>query len=269
MGGQLLTILSYSSSEVHTGTIGTGVWEGTAIASAYLDADTAHLGVAQTFTAKKQIDLAAANYTVGTDGSHLHIEGGVAMNDATTGGSGTAAKYNMVSLEAPSITATNAITTTDASTLYISGGPTGAGTNTVTNSYAAYLGGPLGLEGVCKVDAASGQITNDALTTLYSWTAASWSAAKIIASTHLEATLNGVAHPRTVSEFLVTYDGQTSPSATADINVVEYAMVEDATAGSLGTFSVVKNNGVIDFKFDPDDNSDNLNWRVFVTLLKI
>jgi hypothetical protein len=42
-----------SSSIVTTGTIGTGVWNGTAIASAYLDSDTSHLSVAQTFTAAK------------------------------------------------------------------------------------------------------------------------------------------------------------------------------------------------------------------------
>ena len=35
------------------GTIGTGVWQGTAIASAYLDSDTAHLTTDQTFTGKK------------------------------------------------------------------------------------------------------------------------------------------------------------------------------------------------------------------------
>ena len=35
------------------GTIGTGVWNGTAIASAYLDADTAHLSTTQTFTGAK------------------------------------------------------------------------------------------------------------------------------------------------------------------------------------------------------------------------
>ena len=35
------------------GTIATGVWNGTAIASAYLDADTAHLTTAQTFTGSK------------------------------------------------------------------------------------------------------------------------------------------------------------------------------------------------------------------------
>ena len=35
------------------GTIGTGTWQGTAIASAYLDADTAHLSGTQTFTGAK------------------------------------------------------------------------------------------------------------------------------------------------------------------------------------------------------------------------
>ena len=38
---------------VTTGTIGTGVWQGTAIDSAYLDADTAHLSTTQTFTGAK------------------------------------------------------------------------------------------------------------------------------------------------------------------------------------------------------------------------
>jgi len=36
-----------------TGTIGTGVWQGTAVASAYLDADTAHLSGVQTFSGAK------------------------------------------------------------------------------------------------------------------------------------------------------------------------------------------------------------------------
>jgi len=39
------------------GTIGTGVWQGTAIASAYLDEDTSHLSVAQTFTAAKTFGI--------------------------------------------------------------------------------------------------------------------------------------------------------------------------------------------------------------------
>jgi len=44
----------YTQNTITTvGTIGTGVWNGTAIASAYLDADTAHLSGVQTFTGRK------------------------------------------------------------------------------------------------------------------------------------------------------------------------------------------------------------------------
>jgi len=42
-----------ASSLTSVGTIGTGVWQGTAIASAYLDSDTAHLSGNQTFTGVK------------------------------------------------------------------------------------------------------------------------------------------------------------------------------------------------------------------------
>ena len=58
------------------GTIGTGVWNGTAIASAYLDADTAHLSGTQTFTGAK---------TFGTQtwGGHIAWNNGININ---TGG---------------------------------------------------------------------------------------------------------------------------------------------------------------------------------------
>jgi hypothetical protein len=42
-----------ASSLTSVGTIGTGTWQGTAIASAYLDADTAHLTTTQTFSGTK------------------------------------------------------------------------------------------------------------------------------------------------------------------------------------------------------------------------
>ena len=54
------SLLNFAANEHYTqanittvGTIGTGVWQGTAIASAYLDSDTAHLTTDQTFTGKK------------------------------------------------------------------------------------------------------------------------------------------------------------------------------------------------------------------------
>jgi len=44
------------SSIATVGTVGTGTWQGTAVASAYLDEDTAHLTTAQTFTGVKTFD---------------------------------------------------------------------------------------------------------------------------------------------------------------------------------------------------------------------
>lgn len=44
-----------------TGTIATGVWQGTAVASAFLDADTAHLTTDQIFTGKKTFTPTATN----------------------------------------------------------------------------------------------------------------------------------------------------------------------------------------------------------------
>ena len=48
--GSLYSPIAGSSSIVTVGTIGTGTWQGTAVASAYLDADTAHLSTTQTFS---------------------------------------------------------------------------------------------------------------------------------------------------------------------------------------------------------------------------
>jgi hypothetical protein len=93
-----------------------------------------------TYTAKQSIDLAAADLTPAVDGSHFHIEGGLTMTDTNTSGSGTAAAYNQVSIEAVTLAATNSsVTTTEASTFYINAAPT-AGTNeTITNAYALFV----------------------------------------------------------------------------------------------------------------------------------
>jgi hypothetical protein len=121
---------------------------------------------ANTFTAKQVIDMAAANVTPATDGSHLHIEGSVAMTDNVTSGSGTAAAYSQVSIEAVTLAATNSsVTTTAASTLYINNAPT-AGTNqTITNAYSLFVDG-----GACRFDGniiSSGFIINTYDTVTY------------------------------------------------------------------------------------------------------
>ena len=73
-GGTGLTLSSAGSMSVDAsqtqitavGTIATGVWNGTAIESAYLDSDTAHLSVAQTFSALKTF-TAGVNITGNLD----------------------------------------------------------------------------------------------------------------------------------------------------------------------------------------------------------
>ena len=57
-------VLAGSSSITTVGTVGTGTWQGTAVASAYLDADTAHLSGTQTFTGTKTLNSFKGTGTV-------------------------------------------------------------------------------------------------------------------------------------------------------------------------------------------------------------
>ena len=59
MGSQFTS----ASALATVGTIGTGVWQGTAVASAYLDADTAHLTTDQTFSGVKTFSHGAYTTT--------------------------------------------------------------------------------------------------------------------------------------------------------------------------------------------------------------
>jgi len=58
--GSIYGVIAGSSSIATVGTIGTGTWEGDVIASAYLDADTAHLGTTQTFSGTKTFSAAVS-----------------------------------------------------------------------------------------------------------------------------------------------------------------------------------------------------------------
>ena len=64
--GSLYSPIAGSSSIVTVGTVGTGTWQGSVIASAYLDTDTAHLSGSQTFTGDKTF---TGTVTVGVDGT--------------------------------------------------------------------------------------------------------------------------------------------------------------------------------------------------------
>ena len=128
------------------GTISSGTWQGTAIASAYLDSDTAHLSGAQSFTGQKTFEagiILDGNRSVSPsgDGVAMHLDA-MDITDATTSASGTASFYNHVVLENPRVLALNSsVTTTDASTLYIKGAPVASTNQTITNAYSLNVAG--------------------------------------------------------------------------------------------------------------------------------
>ena len=71
------TAVTTGTDIVTVGTIGTGTWQGTAIASAYLDSDTAHLSSTQTFSGAKTFSAAATIATGSTVGNLTLANGSI------------------------------------------------------------------------------------------------------------------------------------------------------------------------------------------------
>ena len=156
------------------GTIGTGAWNADVIASAKLDADTAHLSQVQTFTGAKtfaaKITQDGNQTLVPGDGAAIHIDASD-ITDGSTSASGTASTFNHVNIENPRILATNAsVTTTNAATVYIKGAPVASTNQTITNAWALRISG--GAVDISTVTAgtwqgtpiASAYIADDAIT---------------------------------------------------------------------------------------------------------
>ena len=94
-------------------------------------------------TSKILVNVAdATNVTAGADGHLLHIDA-VSLNDNTTAEDGTAAAFNLINIEAPTITVANdGVTVTRAATVLIGGAPAdGDSELTITNAYALYVAG--------------------------------------------------------------------------------------------------------------------------------
>ena len=74
-------VIAGSSSIVTVGTITSGTWEGTAIASANLDADTAHLSGTQTFSGAKTFSASVdMNAGATIDGATISLDATTALN---------------------------------------------------------------------------------------------------------------------------------------------------------------------------------------------
>ena len=155
------------------GTIGTGVWQGTAIASNYLDSDTAHLSGVQTFLGPKTfaagIIYDGDRSTTPGDGAAIHVDSSD-ITDNNTSASGTATAFRHVNIENPRILASNAlVTTTTASTVFIKGAPVASTNQTITNAYAlevaagdVKLGADLLVEGNLQVNGSNANINLNA-----------------------------------------------------------------------------------------------------------
>jgi len=76
-GAPVLLDVGSSTAITVLGTVATGTWQGTAVASAYLDADTAHLSTTQTFSGAKTFSAAAQfsnTVTVGVDDTGYDVQ---------------------------------------------------------------------------------------------------------------------------------------------------------------------------------------------------
>ena len=154
-GSVILNVDASQTQITAVGTIGTGVWNGTAIASAYLDSDTAHLTTNQTFSGVKTFSdvlILDGDRNYGGEGGLLHLDTST-LTDITTSASGTLSQYRTVNIEPMFLAATNAgVTTTDAASIRISGAPA-AGTNmTITNTWALWASGNVRLDNGLKLD---------------------------------------------------------------------------------------------------------------------
>ena len=94
-GGVTLNVDAAQTQITSVGTIGTGTWQGTAVASAYLDSDTAHLSTTQTFSGAKTFSSLSSftmdgNTITGVDDSgeftddDAHIMTSAGVNDRIT-----------------------------------------------------------------------------------------------------------------------------------------------------------------------------------------
>jgi len=130
-----------------------------------------------TFSAKQAISISSTTFTDSAEGTHFHIEGtGVTMTNQNTIQDGTASSYNQISLEPITLAATNTgVTTTNASTLFVSGAPSAGANMTIIDAYAlninsgaSKLGGNVEIGGNVElsVQEATTTITSDGSTSL-------------------------------------------------------------------------------------------------------
>ena len=129
---------------------------------------------------------------------------------------------------------------------------TGSSNITTTGTVAA---GPitstgLTLDSTVLMDTYSATLTSDSATTMFTLASNAYSAGKVLASVWLDDGNDN----RSVTEFLFTYVGASTPAATGNIHMTEYALV-DTSGSQLATFDVVKDSGNILVQITPDSST--------------
>ena len=232
LGGTTLGSTIVTSSLTSVGTIGTGVWNGTAVASAYLDADTAHLTTAQTFTGSKTMGTTvkfnfrdANSYIYSPTANDLEIVATDITLDAA----------NSIILE-NDVIFTDKLYVDDAGGEYISGNGT---TATMTGAWAAanmtITGGAVsGITDIAIADGGTGASTASAAFTALKQ-AASTSATGVVELATAAEVLTGTATAQ-----VVTAD---TLSAKSVVGIIDVSSLTDTLTvtipHNLGTADVI------------------------------
>jgi len=113
------------------------------------------------------------------------------------------------------------------------------------------------------MDTYSATLTTINATTMFTLASNAYSAAKVLASVWLDDGSDN----RSVTEFLFTYVGASTPAATGNIHMTEYALV-DTSGSQLATFDVVKDSGNILVQITPGSTTST-KVRAQITQLAI
>ena len=224
------------------------------------DADDATTG---TITSAGLIVDGNKNITPG-DGSMIHLDTST-LTDNSTSAEGTAAKFASVALEAPTLAASNEITTSDATTLYVSGAPIAGTNNNITRAHAIWVdAGNIRLDGeiymgTTRAMDSSGllRVANQStITGLGTISSGTWQGTAI-ASAYLDSDTAHLSGTQTFSgtkTFSSTISGSidgnaatvTSASGSSDAN---HALL--FTASSAGATTVLQDAGIL---YNPSSN---------------
>ncbi len=254
----------HSSAAIAVSKTALSAGTGLSLSTNTLNVDAAQSGITSLGTLTGLTLDGDKNVTPG-DGAMIHLDTST-ITDNVTSGSGTATKYTHVTLEAPTLAATNSsVTTSDVATLYINAAAT-AGTNqTITRNYALWVdAGNVRFDGsiysgTTHVIDSSGlvQVANQSnITGVGTISSGTW-----------EGTDIGVAHGGTgasslTSNALLTGNGTSAIQAESTLSFTSDTLTTSSTSANLPMIELTNTHagataGKIRFNKDSASGDDN------------